>query len=147
MSDFFEQSIPIFTMLEATLDVNAYVAVPADWVVIVTDIKNSTLAIQEGRYRDVNAVGGSTIAALTNALKPLAAPFVFGGDGATFCVPPTALPQIKKALRGCQELARDGLKLELRVGLVPVSDLTKKVLVCRYARTVNMTQYFFMGGA
>jgi hypothetical protein len=91
-------------------------------------------------------VGGSTIAALTNAVKPLAMPFVFGGDGATFCVPPSVLPQVKKALRGCQDLALDGLKLELRVGLVPVADLTKKVLVCRFQRTVNMTQYFFMGG-
>lgn len=142
----FEASLPLFTHLEQTLNCDAYTQLPSDWYVIVTDVVNSTKAIEEGRYRDVNAVGGSTIAAVVNAAKPHRLPYVFGGDGASFCVPPELIDKVKRALRGCQELASDGLNLTLRVGVVPVSELKQKIHLCRYRSAPNLTQYFFMGG-
>lgn len=113
---------------------------------MVADVQNSTQAIQEGRYRDINTVGGSTIAAVLNAVKPLKTPYVFGGDGASFCVPPEAIERVQKALKGCQEMALAGLNLDLRVGIVPYSDLKSSILVCRYQSTPSLTQYFFIGG-
>ncbi len=142
----FEESIPLFTRLEQTLNCDAYTELPKDWYVVVTDVVNSTKAIEQGRYRDVNAVGGSTIAAVVNATKPQKIPYVFGGDGASFCLPPELMEKVRRALRGCQELASDGLDLKLRVGIVPYQALTQKIHLCRYRSAPNLTQYFFMGG-
>ncbi|BBP42269.1 DUF3095 family protein [Thiosulfativibrio zosterae] len=142
----FEETLPVFNNLSDTLATDAYHSLPQDWWIVITDVRGSTKAIAEGRYRDINAVGGSTIAALLNAVKPSKVPYVFGGDGASFCVPPELLPKIKRALRGCQELAQDGVQLELRVGLIPYKDLESPINICRYQAAPNLTQYFFMGG-
>jgi len=107
---------------------------------------NSTLAIEAGRYRDINAIGGSTIADVLNAVKPQKVPYVFGGDGATFCIPPDLIEAVQQALKGCQVLSQQSMQLNLRVGLVPVSHLTKPVTICKYQATPSLTQYFFMGG-
>jgi len=53
--------------------------------------QNSTKAIETGHYREINAVGGSSIAAVINAIKPRRIPYGFGGDGARFCIPPELL--------------------------------------------------------
>jgi len=113
---------------------------------VIADVQNSTQAIQQGRYRDINTIGGSAIAAVLNAVKPLKIPYVFGGDGASFCVPPEHIEPVQKALKGCQELAAKGLDLDLRVGIVPYSNLTRSIFLCRYQSTPSLTQYFFMGG-
>lgn len=146
MSDLdFESKIPMLSSLSETFDLKVYVPLPDDWVVVVADVAGSTQAIAEGRYRQINTLGGSTIAAVLNAVKPLKVPYVFGGDGASFCVPPEVVPQLEKALRGCQELAQN-LKLRLRVGLVPCREMTSQVLVCRFKDKPTLTQYYFMGG-
>ncbi|MDX1353051.1 MAG: DUF3095 domain-containing protein [Thiomicrorhabdus sp.] len=142
----FEQELLVLSQLEESLRPEVYQPLPDDWWIVIADVKGSTQAIEEGRYRDINAIGGSAIAAVLNALKPLKVPYVFGGDGATFCIPPDSLLQVKQALKGCQELANDALKLELRVGLVPVNRLTRPVNVCKYKVSQSLTQYFFIGG-
>lgn len=53
---------------------------------MVTDVRGSTGAIEDGRYRDVDALGVASIIALCNALPELDLPYVFGGDGATLLV-------------------------------------------------------------
>jgi hypothetical protein len=142
----FEAQIPRFESLEAMLQPQAFAALPESWWVVVADVVDSTRAIHKGGYRDVNAVGGSTIAAVLNAVKPEKIPFVFGGDGASFCVPPHCIESVKKALRGCQEMAQEALRLELRVGLVPNSALSCEVRISRYVPNAILTQYFFIGG-
>ena len=142
----FEQELITLKRLQETFHPNVYKRLPDDWWIVVTDVKGSTKAIEAGRYRDINAIGGSTIAAVLNALRPLKVPYVFGGDGATFCIPNSAITAVKSALKGCQELASDSLKLELRVGLVPVYRLNKPVEICKFKTSESLTQYFFMGG-
>ena len=142
----FEESIPYQDLFANTLHQTAYLALPKDWFVVITDIKNSTKAIDAGQYRDINSIGGSSIAAVINATKPRRIPYVFGGDGASFCVPPELLDSVKQALRGCQELAIDSAQLTLRVGIIPCHELDKPVLVSRFKRTENLKQFFFMGG-
>lgn len=142
----FEQNLHRVNNLSASLDSQVYQNLPKDWWVVITDIVSSSLAIEQGRYRDVNAVGGSTVAAVLNAAKPHKIPYSFGGDGAVFCIPPELLPKIKQALKACEELAHDGLKLELRIGLIPSAELTQPIQICRYQAAPNLIQYFFIGG-
>ncbi|MBN2865988.1 MAG: DUF3095 domain-containing protein [Thiotrichales bacterium] len=142
----FETNLVTVTQLSETFSAEIYQTLPQDWWVVVTDVIGSTKAIEAGRYRDINAIGGSTIAAVLNAVKPQKIPYVFGGDGATFCIPPEVIEPVKQALRGCQILSEQTLQLGLRVGLVPVSHLTQPVTVCKYRVTASLTQYFFMGG-
>lgn len=142
----FHEQIPLFTDLKDTFHSDAYLELPSDWWVVIADVQNSTQAIQQGQYRDINTIGGSTIAAVLNAVKPLKVPYVFGGDGASFCIPPDSIEAVQKALKGCQEMASSGLNLDLRVGIVPYSELNSAILLCRYQSTPSLTQYFFMGG-
>lgn len=126
-----------------------YSAAPADWHVVITDIRGSTKAIEEGRYKDVNTLGASTIIAMLNALGQLEIPFVFGGDGATLLVPESSLAACRKALRSSQILAKEAFNMELRVGIVPVEHLLrdkKSVLVAKIAISPTYTQAMFAGG-
>lgn len=45
------------------------------------DIRGSTRAIEEGRYKQVNMVGAAVITAVLNACAGYEIPFVVGGDG------------------------------------------------------------------
>lgn len=104
-------------------DLKNYAPVPETWLVVVTDVRGSTRAIEAGRYRDVNALGVASIIGVKNALRDLEIPFVFGGDGATLLAPASRRPAIESALRGTGQLAREAFSLELRTSLVPVAEL------------------------
>jgi hypothetical protein len=100
-----------------------YQPVPDDWSVFVTDIEGSTRAIEAGRYKEVNALGASTIIAAANAVGSDAIPFVFGGDGATLVLPPAAIPAVGAALAALGRRAGDTTGLGLRIGRVGVAAL------------------------
>lgn len=142
----FENLIPNSQSIEQTFHERNYLQVPIDWFVVVTDVNNSTKAIEAGKYRDINAIGGSTIAAVVNATKPRNIPYIFGGDGASFCVPPELIEPVKQALRGCQDFSESSSQLLLRVGIVPVEKLNNPVLVSRFSRGETLVQFFFLGG-
>jgi hypothetical protein len=40
---------------------NNYKKIPSDWFVLVSDIKNSTTAIENGKYKDVNFIAALCI--------------------------------------------------------------------------------------
>ncbi len=86
MSEFYA-NLPPVASLDALCDPGAFTALPDDWYLAVADVAGSTRAIAAGRYKAVNTVGVSVIAAVTNALKPLDLPYIFGGDGAIVCLP------------------------------------------------------------
>lgn len=104
-------------------DLTNYAPAPETWLVVVTDVRGSTKAIEAGRYRDVNALGVASIIGIKNAVKDLEIPFVFGGDGATLLAPASRRPAIESALRGTRQLAIEAFSLELRTSLVPVAEL------------------------
>lgn len=99
--------------------------VPEDWHVIITDIKGSSDAVQQGLHETVNLVAtGSIVAVLNIAYRlPVSIPFFFGGDGATFIIPRNILDDAWKALALHQENTRKNFNLELRVGQVAVSKI------------------------
>jgi hypothetical protein len=141
----FEARLPLLTEFSQTMEESNYRPVPPDGWVFVADIVGSTQAIEEGRFRDINTLGGSTIAAVLNAVRPERVPYVFGGDGATFCVASDQVRAVSKALRGCQRMAMEGFDLVLRVGRVPVAALTSPVRATRFQKAPNLIQYFFIG--
>lgn len=92
----FYANLPILdNFLEITNSDNFH-SVPSDWHVVITDIISSTKAIEEGRYKQVNLLGASSIAAVLNIASEIEIPFVFGGDGATLLIP-TFITYLKDA--------------------------------------------------
>jgi len=130
------------------LEPRAYVSAPSDWVVMITDIMGSTKAIEAGRYKEVNLLGVASIAAVLNACKGIDIPFIFGGDGATFLLPPSQLDAAKRALFDLAAMAMQLFELELRVGAVPVQVLIAgghSVLVAKFAASPDVTLAMFSG--
>ena len=98
---------------------------PANWHVVITDVKNSTAAIQNGLHETINLVATASIVAVLNiAFKAnITVPFFFGGDGASFIIPPTLLENIMHALLQHKENTKTNFNLDLRIGHVPVADI------------------------
>lgn len=122
-STHFYKNLQVLPSFEEATNAHKHVALPGDWYVIVTDVAGSTAAIQAGRYKDVNSIGGATIASILNVDRSIPIPFVFGGDGATLVIPQTMLAGATSALLATREMAQSAFGLELRIGIVPVSDL------------------------
>jgi hypothetical protein len=119
----FYESVKTFDRFTDFTNESVFSELPEDWCVVVTDIKGSTIAIEEGRYKDVNMVGAATIVAAQNAMKGADFPYVFGGDGATLCIPPEFKAEVKKALIELKNLSSSQFDLELRVGMLSVKDI------------------------
>ncbi|MEQ9322429.1 MAG: DUF3095 domain-containing protein [Polyangiaceae bacterium] len=128
--------------------VEHYVQAPDAWVVVITDVRGSTKAIEAGRYKDVNALGVASIVCVRNALDGVEIPFVFGGDGATLLVPKSRLDDVHEALRGLVATSQEAFGLEMRAGLVPVDELRREgydVLVARFAASADVSFAMFAG--
>lgn len=99
--------------------------VPEDWSVVITDIKDSTKAIQEGMHQQVNLVATASIISALNIArkKRIYFPFFFGGDGATLIIPNSMQEEVIAALSVYQRNVKRTFDLELRVDEVPVSQL------------------------
>lgn len=81
-----------------------FCTVPDDWAVVITDVVDSTQAIANGRYKDVNFLGACSIIVILNMLGDVEIPFVFGGDGASILIPSAFVPQVEQALFVVQKL-------------------------------------------
>ncbi len=141
--------LPIIAHFNDITDFSRYVDVPEDWYVLVADVAGSTEAIRAGRYKEVNLVGVSAIASVINAVRPAQVPFVFGGDGASFCVAFAALDAAKQALASVAAMGRDQFNIRLRIGAVPISTIRAaghRVMVARHQVSPNYVQAMFTGG-
>lgn len=104
----------------------------------MTDVQGSTLAISQGRYKDVNTIGAASIVVAKKAMKGEEFPFVFGGDGATMLIDPAHIDCVVDALSALAQLAHDRFQLDLRVGLVPMSQIAqagKSIEVAKFELT------------
>ena len=122
--------------------------VPHDWAVVITDVVDSTKAIANGRYKDINFLGASSIIVILNIVGNLEIPFVFGGDGATILIPSTFIPQVEQALFVVQKLGMDEFKLFLRIGIVPISAISSnyEVTIAKLQISENYNQAILKGG-
>lgn len=126
-SDMFYSRLPInqIPLSELLMEEHLFYKVPANWNVVITDVKKSTMAVANGLHETVNLVAtGSIVAVLNIAAKAnITVPFFFGGDGATFIIPSSILEPAMKALLQHQQNTEQSYKLMLRVGHVPVEDI------------------------
>ncbi len=145
----FFTGIEPFDNFEDTFNPARYQALPSDWLVAVCDIQGSTAATEDGKYKEINMTGASAIIAVLNALPGREIPYVFGGDGASFAIPPDAAEAVAAALVGTCEMAANAFGLTLRAGIVPVADVRAAgydVRVARYRLSDKVTIAMFDGG-
>jgi len=109
-----------------------YAPLPDDWHVVVTDVRNSTVAINNGMYKEVNLMGASTIMAMLNLTGSFSLPFVFGGDGATVCLHESLLSRARGALLATKRMAEEVYRLDLRTGIVPVTEIPNMVTFAQF---------------
>jgi len=147
-SDNFYEQLVSFTDFSQFTQLEWYSILPSEWFVVITDIQNSTKAIQEGLYKEVNSVSAASIVALLNTVAPLKVPYVFGGDGTTVCIPPSRKNSVESALIATQQMANQSFGLHLRVGMVPMSLIQQdghQVLVGKYQPSSHFQQAMFQG--
>jgi len=125
-----------------------FCAVPNDWAVIITDVAESTKAIEAGRYKDVNLLGACSIIVILNLVGDLEIPFVFGGDGASLLIPPKFIPDAERALLAVQKMADEEFHLTLRTGIVPLDAIASSydVKIAKLRISDNYTQAIIRGG-
>lgn len=122
LDTFYRHLAPAESLTTAFHDKSA-VALLADWFVVITDIVGSNAAISEGRYKDLNTAGGLAAMALSNAFGTLEFPFIFGGDGTTFLIPPELRDEAAELLADTARKVKEFFALELRVGIVPAREI------------------------
>jgi len=140
--------IPSFESFLELTERDRYHPVPDEHLVVVTDVISSRVAIDAGRYRDVNVIGGASIAAVLNACDREDLPYSFRGDGSYVIAPTSRRGAIATALNQLVARARDAFDLELRIGAVPVESLRDdgaEVLVARHALSESVALGVFAG--
>lgn len=149
MGDGWLGSVPILQDFAQVADPSSYTPLPGDWWVGVSDVVNSTGAIEDGRYKAVNLAGAATISAVSNALGGALPVFAFAGDGAHFAVPPDQAAIAAEALRRVAFWAERDLGLSLRVGSVAVDEVRaagSDVAVAFWRASDDVRYAMFTGG-
>lgn len=144
----FNAEAPIIGRFRDIFDFTKHTPVPADWFVLLSDIRGSTKAIESGHYKDVNVIGASSIIAVLNATGDRDIPYTFGGDGATFLIPPDLKEKACRALLATRQLARASFDMELRIGVVPIYELYAKgfqLKMAKYRLSEHFTQAVLSG--
>lgn len=133
-SDQFYANLPVYDDMRCVIEPNRPKQVPADWYIILADVISSTTAFEKGQYREINTIGVSAIIAVLNITDGLDVPYVFGGDGATICVPESLLLKATEALSATIDMTLECFGLELKVGYLPVSEIIKNGATLKIAR-------------
>ena len=145
----FQSEIPEIDEFADVADASAYLPIPDGWLVGTSDVVNSTGAIAAGRYKSVNMVGASVIAAVRNAISSTDIPFVFGGDGAAFVIPASVQRPVAEALAAVSIWSEEEIELQLRTALVPIEDVRAAgmdVRVAQCAASPDVRYAMFTGG-
>jgi DUF3095 family protein len=145
----FYSDLPIFTDFESVTEFDNYSKLPDNWHIVAADVQDSTGAIRNGQYKAVNIVGVSVITAITNLTTPSTLPTMFGGDGATLCIPPNLVQKAREALIATQRMAMEQFNLHLRIGIVPVNAVRKaghEVIIAKHRMSKHYVQAAFAGG-
>ncbi|MGB7402058.1 MAG: DUF3095 domain-containing protein [Arcobacter sp.] len=130
------------------MDNDNYHKIPDDWFVIVSDIVDSTKAIEEGMYKKVNFVAALTIIGILNIDKNSEFPYIFGGDGASLIIPPHLLDKSKVVLLETAQKAKDTFDLELRVGVISIKEIEKRgsfIEITKFKVSKDFTQAIVRG--
>ena len=125
-----------------------YSKIPKEWFVVVADIKDSTKAIEEGNYKQVNFIAALTIIGILNINRELDFPYIFGGDGASLIIPPILLEASKKVLIEASKKAKETFDLELRVGVISLKEIEQRgsfIEITKFQVSQDYTQAIVRG--
>ena len=143
----FYAELPELLRLIDIADPGRFQPVPNDWWIVLTDVKDSTRAIESGQYKDINLLGACSIVSVLNIAGPIEIPFVFGGDGAALLIPPNLREATGQALLASRALAARTFGLDLRVGLIPVAALDSGTLnIAKLRVSAHYRQAVLRGG-
>lgn len=145
--DFYTHLSPV-TQFTDVVNPDVYEPLPDDWSIISSDVRDSTGAIRDGKYKEVNMAGASLIAAISNFFKPVTLPFVFGGDGSTIAIPTVDIDEINSILIYCKKAISEVYNLDLAIGCIPVMDIRNaghKVSIAKYKLSEHVEQAIFWG--
>jgi hypothetical protein len=78
---------------------------------------------------------------LLNLNRDIDLPFIFGGDGSTVAIPPQLREPARGALQSVRQVAQSNFGLNLRIGIVPVSDLYSAGHDLRLAKFMASPEY------
>ena len=144
----FYEGLPLLEDFSAAVNPDHFHHLPEDWLVVVTDIANSTEAIQRREYKNVNILGVSPIVAFLNEAGEHSLPYTFGGDGSIICIPPDLKKMAQNILKSCRQHGFEAFNLKLRTAIIPVSFIYEKQKTFQIARlkiTGNYIQALFFG--
>jgi hypothetical protein len=126
-NDLFFSRLPVneIPLGDLLMEDHLFFKIPANWHVVVTDIKNSTAAVSNGLHETINLVAtGCIVAVLNLAYKAnITVPFFFGGDGASFIIPNSMLDIVMRVLHIHQQNTKKSFNLDLRIGHVAVQEI------------------------
>jgi hypothetical protein len=145
----FFANLPVRTEFGDVGRPESYTPLPDSWHVAMCDVRNSTAAVESGRYKSVNTLGAAVITGMLNAAGATQIPFVFEGDGAMLCVPPELLDAARAVLLKTREMAEKSFALDLRIATLPVARIREAgadILVGRFRVSENYVQAMFAGG-
>jgi len=129
-SSFFYSDLHVYTGALPNIykDSRCFCAVPDAWNIVVTDVENSTKAVQEGKHQEVNLAATGSIVACLNISREagIEIPFFFGGDGATLLIPDNILEDCLHSLSLHQERCLTSFDFFLRVGYRKVHEMRKR---------------------
>jgi hypothetical protein len=152
ITDHFYNNLPVSenSLAQVMLEKELFHALPSSWHVIITDIKGSTHAVNNGAHESVNFIAtGSIVAVLNLAYKEnLTVPFFFGGDGATFIVPDSIFQPAMQALQLYSINTKENTGLDLRTGAVSVQDIYAKghqLLLCKVKISTTLSIPVLLG--
>ncbi|WP_061247846.1 DUF3095 domain-containing protein [Leptospira alstonii] len=146
----FYKYLPTLSSFTDIIEPSNYFTVPDDWNLIITDVVNSTDAIRNGHYKDVNIAGCITAMAVSNLMRDMDYPFLFGGDGMTLLLPDNVLSGVKDILFSVRELVKSSFGLKLRAGIVNVGELKrigKELKLCKLKISDFYNQAILTGNA
>ncbi|WP_419769897.1 MAG: DUF3095 domain-containing protein [Candidatus Marinarcus sp.] len=145
----FYNSLKVLKHFSEITDLTHYKSVPPDWYVLVADIKNSTKAIEEGRYKEVNFIGAMVIVSILNLSRQLDIPFIFGGDGATLLIPAVLYEKSCATLYKLRKMVQEQHNLQLRIGAIKVEKIYKsgkKIELTKFEVSKDYIQAVIVGG-
>jgi hypothetical protein len=148
MNSSFYKDLKSITDFSKIMQDDNYKKVPSDWFVLTSDIKDSTNAIEKGKYKDVNFISALCIIGILNIDRQMDFPYIFGGDGASLVIPNILLRKSKKVLIEAKKIAKESFGLDLRIGFISVNEIEKRgsfLEVCKFKNSNNHTQAIIRG--
>jgi len=145
----FVNNLDVLETFSLALPENKYISLLDDWLVAVTDVVKSRVAISEGKYKAVNMAGVAMISAIMNALDNQQIPYIFGGDGAAVTFAPEDRTVVEAALAKTKIWVAKELELELRAAIVPLKEIRQKksdVKVAAIRVSDAVSNFAFIGG-